>query len=88
MTTCTVCNCDYEDGSCECTRCSHKWELVPDWIGDPNVIHGTMDASYWRCIQCGDETPHRPDDWEDPREAAAEARWERERDDKLCGWEE
>lgn len=31
----------------------HDWEFVSDWYGDPDVINGTADCSYWQCRACG-----------------------------------
>ena len=79
MSLCTVCSCERDDGACECSTHTHRWRFVRDWIGDPNVINGTQDVSFWEC-DCGDTTNRQPDGWEDPRELAAEARSERTRD--------
>jgi hypothetical protein len=35
----------------------HDWRYVSDWMGDPDVINGTMDCSYKRCRVCGEEAP-------------------------------
>ena len=45
--------------------CAHQWNFVRDWYGDPNVINGTADCSFWRCRKCGEETNEQPDDWND-----------------------
>lgn len=34
---------------------AHDWKFHPDWYGDPGVINGTADCSYWRCEVCGEE---------------------------------
>jgi hypothetical protein len=47
------------------STCEHVWEFCPDWYGDPNVINGTADCSYWHCKKCDEETSRKPDDWED-----------------------
>ena len=57
------------------TECAHKWIVVNDWIGDPNVIGGTQDCSFWRCELCDDETECEPEVWADDAELEeAEAR--------------
>lgn len=35
-------------------NCDHRYVLIRDWIGDPNVIHGTQDVSYAECRLCGE----------------------------------
>src|ERR1017187_2378298 len=45
--------------------CDHRWNFIRDWYGDPNVINGTADCSFWRCRKCGEEQTERPDDWDD-----------------------
>jgi hypothetical protein len=43
----------------------HDWKYVRDWYGDPGVINGTADCSFWRCKRCGEEkTDGAPIDWE------------------------
>ena len=37
------------------THIDHDAEWVSDWYGDPEVINGTADCSYWRCKRCGAE---------------------------------
>jgi len=37
----------------------HDWRFVSDWYGDPGVINGTADCSYWVCEQCGKEDHER-----------------------------
>ena len=48
----------------DCEKRGHKWKFVKDWYGDPNVINGTADCSYWECKKCGLEQRQQPDDWE------------------------
>ena len=38
----------------------HDWEWVSDWYGDPGVINGTADCSYYRCRVCGAEDHESP----------------------------
>lgn len=38
----------------------HDWKFVSDWYGDPCVINGTADCSYWLCRACGKEDYERP----------------------------
>lgn len=45
--------------------CDHRWDFSHDWYGDPNVINGTADCSFWRCRKCGEEQTEQPDDWDD-----------------------
>jgi hypothetical protein len=33
----------------------HDWRPVRDWYGDPDVIGGTADCSFFRCRNCGEE---------------------------------
>ncbi len=33
-------------------ECDHDWELIRDWYGDPDVINGTADCSFFRCRKC------------------------------------
>lgn len=35
--------------------CDHDWKWISDWYGDPSVINGTADCSYWQCTLCGYE---------------------------------
>jgi hypothetical protein len=70
-------------GICPPGQCA--WEFVPDWYGDPNVINGTADCSFWRCNKCGDETSEQPDDYEDPAELDADYERDRRIDDALTG---
>lgn len=44
------------DGPCV----DHDWEFVRDWEGDPGVINGTHDISFWRCRDCELEDHDRP----------------------------
>jgi hypothetical protein len=79
---CTVEDCDcvaYDPDQAE--TCDHKWEFIRDWYGDPNVINGTADCSFWRCSRCDEETSSRPDDWDDPREIAADMEYDRRKDE-------
>lgn len=39
--------------------CEHDWEIVHDWDGDPEVIGGTRDFSFYRCALCGEEDHER-----------------------------
>ena len=47
------------------THCRHDWRKGTDWMGDPDVINGTMSWSIWTCRKCGDEVTEEPDDYED-----------------------
>lgn len=47
----TAWQCEYEPGYFD-----HYFEFVRDWEGDPNVINGTQDCSFYRCRVCGFET--------------------------------
>jgi hypothetical protein len=51
--------CDLENGEFD-----HDWKWISDWGGDPEVIGGTYDCSYWECRVCGaqDTTRKGPDD--------------------------
>ena len=33
-------------------NCEHEWKVVHDWIGDSDVVNGTCDISYLKCIHC------------------------------------
>ena len=46
--------------------CAHHWIFVRDWYGDPNVINGTADCSFFRCTRCGDQQTEQPDDYPEP----------------------
>ena len=37
----------------------HDWQWISDWYGDPGVINGTADCSYWQCRVCGKEDYER-----------------------------
>lgn len=41
-------------------ECDHEWYVQGDWGGDPEVIGGTYDCSFWRCKLCGEEDHERP----------------------------
>lgn len=43
----------------------HDWEFISDWYGDPGVINGTADCSYWKCRVCGKEDHEREPPQED-----------------------
>jgi hypothetical protein len=58
----------------------HRWDRIKDWIGDPNVINGTMSFYVWKCKRCGDESEECPEGWEDPRELEADHWRDRMRD--------
>jgi hypothetical protein len=77
------CSAPAKRGICPPGQCA--WEFVPDWYGDPNVINGTADCSFWRCNKCGDETSEQPDDYEDPAELDADYERDRRIDDALTG---
>jgi hypothetical protein len=68
------------------TECAHKWIVVNDWIGDPNVVNGMQSFHYWHCTECDLTTDEQPDDWEDPGELQADYERDRRIDDKLSGW--
>mgnify|MGYP003392991175 CR=1 FL=1 len=38
----------------------HIWKWVPDWMGDPGVINGTVDCSHYECVICGEEKDGDP----------------------------
>ena len=50
----------------------HDWKYQSDWYGDPGVIGGTADCSYWECEACGEIDTESPppdyDDYYDPAE--------------------
>ena len=46
--------------------CNHDWRFVRDWYGDPNVINGTADCSFFRCERCGAQQDEQPDEYLDP----------------------
>jgi hypothetical protein len=48
--------------------CAHRWNFIKDWYGDPNVVNGVADCSFYRCRKCGEEQARRPDDYGDDRE--------------------
>lgn len=68
--------------------CDHKWEFIRDWMGDPDVINGTIDISHWRCKHCDETSEGKPDDWDDPDELNADDERDKRIDDALCGWDE
>lgn len=39
----------------ECADDDHDWHFISDWYGDPGVVNGTADCSYWKCRTCGKE---------------------------------
>ena len=43
--------------------CDHDWRFVSDWYGDPGVINGTADCSFYECRKCGDEQTTQPEDY-------------------------
>lgn len=47
--------------------CDHDWRWVDTFIGDANVVNGTMRVSYYECRLCGEEDherdPPEDDDW-------------------------
>lgn len=65
--------------------CGHQWHYVKDFMGDPNVINGTQNYSFYRCELCGEEVTQRPDDYQDPCELAADELRDRRIDDQLTG---
>lgn len=42
--------------------CDHAWHFVRDWYGDPNVINGTADCSFYECKRCGLVQQEKPSD--------------------------
>src|ERR1017187_6267947 len=70
--------------------CDHRWNFVKDWYGDPNVINGTADCSFWRCRKCGEESSTQPDDYIEPEPPEREPFESFERRDRLNDrmWEE
>jgi hypothetical protein len=46
-----------------CKAGHHDWHFVPDYYGDPNVINGTADCSFYRCNRCGKEQVEEPSDF-------------------------
>ncbi len=66
----------FDEAHCDECRCDHTWEFVRDWMGDPNVINGTADCSFWRCTKCETETEDKPEGWQPPMpEYAREEAW-------------
>jgi hypothetical protein len=43
----------------------HDWRYHSDWGGDPGVINGTFDCSYWRCEQCDETKGGGPPEYDD-----------------------
>lgn len=70
---CLVCK-EAQDELCEDGK-PHRFHLVSDWMGDPNVINGTCDCSYMEC-ECGATREVSDEDRREMREEAAYARWE------------
>ncbi len=48
-------NCDLGNGEFD-----HDWQWISDWYGDPGVIGGTADCSYWECRVCSERDDKRP----------------------------
>lgn len=48
-------------------QCKHVWRTHTDWMGDPDVINGTVSWTVYECTECGEETTEKPDDY-DPNE--------------------
>jgi hypothetical protein len=46
----------------EPVACDHRWKLVKDWYGDPNVYRGTQRCDFMRCSKCEAEAPL---DWDE-----------------------
>jgi len=46
-------------------ECEHDWRFIRAWYGDSNVINGTADCSFYRCIKCDAEQSEKPEDYED-----------------------
>jgi DNA-directed RNA polymerase subunit RPC12/RpoP len=67
------------------TECNHAWIFVKDWYGDPNVIDGTADCSFYRCSKCGEEVTEEPEGYENPDELNADDERDRRIDDALTG---
>lgn len=46
----------------------HDWKYISDWYGDPDVIGGTADCSYWECQTCHEQNnemgPPEPMDYD------------------------
>jgi len=55
-----------DPGFTDAPECPHDWIFVRDWYGDPNVINGTADCSFYRCRKCGEETSEEPEDFIEP----------------------
>ena len=73
---------DLKDEAEEAPLCDHVWERVSDWYGDPALYNGTADCSYWRCLECDEESDEPPQGWDAramaDEAAAAEAEYRRE----------
>jgi hypothetical protein len=52
--------------------CNHKWEMIHDWIGDQNVINGTLRFSYWLCRKCDEQSEEAPEGCDDREDAEYE----------------
>ena len=54
----TNANLDLESAQIEMadkSKIDHDLKFIRDWQGDPNVINGTDDCSFYRCRKCGHE---------------------------------
>ena len=67
------------------SECAHKWKQDTDWMGDPDLIGGTMSWPIWVCRKCGQQETECPDDYEDPAELNADYERDRRIDDVLTG---
>ncbi len=63
--------------------CDHRWKAQRDWMGDPSIPYGTVSWTVWTCAKCGGETTEQPEDWDDPRELAADDERDRRIDEAL-----
>ena len=70
------------------TDCAHQWRQDTDWMGDPDVINGTMSWPIWVCRKCGQHEVERPEGYENPDELNADDERDRRIDDALTGWDE
>lgn len=42
------------------SKIAHTWRFVADWYGDADVVNGTADCSFRRCMVCGEEDHETP----------------------------
>jgi hypothetical protein len=66
------------------SECEHDWRLVRDLYGADADGNRGVELTYFECRKCG-ETRNDVEDWEDPRELAADDERDRRIDDELTG---